>query len=274
MGFGVQTAQRILQKWDKREARLRPRMEITGQGLTLGAETVLAKMARDEGGGSTLTLDDEPRVMAPLATAYERPIGARVVAKIERAFELWNEGDKALAHIHLAHADLPSCSEERALRLFAAHELLNSGVTPEALLKAQGFDSAALAFLKYSPDQPRVPAGSGRESGRWTYHGAAGPQESDAAGSEDGTTSEDIIEGRSSSSSVASNEKERGQQSPKEPPTSGQQLSFTGTLIDKRYDEVLHITHCTYSTPLGTFTIERPGFLSCPDTMPVPPGLF
>jgi hypothetical protein len=29
--------------------------------------------------------------------------------------------------------------------------------------------------LKYSPDQPRVPAGSGRESGRWTEVGGQGP---------------------------------------------------------------------------------------------------
>lgn len=28
--------------------------------------------------------------------------------------------------------------------------------------------------LKYNPDQPRVPAGNGRESGRWTYGGEGG----------------------------------------------------------------------------------------------------
>lgn len=48
-----------------------------------------------------------------------------------------------------------------------ADELLEA-VTPAALMKAQGLDLWPLAFLKYNSDQPRVPAGSGRESGEWT----------------------------------------------------------------------------------------------------------
>src|SRR5215471_8855154 len=35
-------------------------------------------------------------------------------------------------------------------------------------MKALGIDSAGLDALKFDPNQPRVPAGSGRESGRWT----------------------------------------------------------------------------------------------------------
>jgi RHS repeat-associated protein len=45
---------------------------------------------------------------------------------------------------------------------------------------------------------------------------------------------------------------------------------LAGTLIDKRYDEVGGITHCTYSTPLGTYTLEIQGFCSCPATSPAP----
>jgi hypothetical protein len=41
-------------------------------------------------------------------------------------------------------------------------------------MKAQGFDPAPLALLKYNPNQPRVPAGSGRASGEWTSGGAGG----------------------------------------------------------------------------------------------------
>ena len=153
-----------------RGRRLYPRMEITGEGLMLGAGTVLAGMARDEHGRPRLALD-EPRALALLATAYERPVDVRFLAKLRRAAEVWTEGDKALAHIHLAHANLPRCDEERALRLFVADELVEAGVTPRALMKAQGFDPAPLALLKYNPDQPRVPAGSGRESGEWTSDG-------------------------------------------------------------------------------------------------------
>jgi hypothetical protein len=46
-------------------------------------------------------------------------------------------------------------------------------VTPSTLMKAQGFDPA---FLKiFHPDELRVPAESGRESGLWTSEGAANP---------------------------------------------------------------------------------------------------
>jgi hypothetical protein len=55
-----------------------------------------------------------------------------------------NSADKALAHIHLAHAGLPLCDEERALCLFVADKLIEAGVTPAALMKAQGFDPAPL----------------------------------------------------------------------------------------------------------------------------------
>ncbi len=164
----MQPGQEILQKWDEQAARLHPRMEFTWDGLVLGAGTVLAKAGRDKNGASRVALDDEPRVMALIATAFERPVEPYLLAKISRACELWNEGEKALAHIHLAHAGLPPCGENEALRLFIAEALLADDVPPDALLEAQGFDPATLDLFKY-PGQPRVPAGSGRESGEYTY---------------------------------------------------------------------------------------------------------
>ncbi|MGH6795794.1 MAG: hypothetical protein ACREDH_11520, partial [Methylocella sp.] len=65
-------------------------------------------------------------------------------------------------------ANLPPCGEDEALRLFLAEECFSEGITPAELMKAQGYVSALLALIKYNPDQPRVPAGSGRESGEWT----------------------------------------------------------------------------------------------------------
>ncbi|MGD0642140.1 MAG: hypothetical protein ABSC22_15435 [Roseiarcus sp.] len=50
----------------------------------------------------------------------------------------------------------------------------------------------------------------------------------------------------------------------------GQELAFAGVLIDKRYDEVANITHCTYRTPLRDFTIEFPYFEHCPPTFAYP----
>ena len=63
---------------------------------------------------------------------------------------------------------LPPLTEEQAFALCAADELLKEGMTPRALMKGLGLDPAALdALEKYNPAQPRVPAGSGRASGRW-----------------------------------------------------------------------------------------------------------
>ncbi|MGA9214364.1 MAG: hypothetical protein WBZ54_03615, partial [Methylocella sp.] len=163
----MEQTQELLQKWDARARRQYPCMEISGEGLMLGAGTMLAGTAKDERGRPCLALDDEPRALALLATAYDRPVETYVLAKMRRAAELWNEGEKALAHIHLAYARLPLCEEEQALRLFLADELIAAGVTPRALMKVQGFDPATLDLLKanFNPAQPRWPAGSGRDSG-------------------------------------------------------------------------------------------------------------
>jgi hypothetical protein len=93
--------------------------------------------------------------MALIATAFERPVGPFVVAKISRACELWNEGEKALAHIHLAHAGLPPCGEGEALRLFAADELLQSGVTPREL-RRQLAQTPLISWAKTSGNWERL----------------------------------------------------------------------------------------------------------------------
>ncbi len=53
-----------------------------------------------------------------------------------------------------------------AYRLFRAERVLEKGACPSDLLKALGFPEAARDLAQYSLDQPRVPKGSGRESGR------------------------------------------------------------------------------------------------------------
>jgi hypothetical protein len=63
---------------------------------------------------------------------------------------------------------LPKIDEGDAYRLFLAGTALEKGVSPSELMKALGFPRAARDIEKYNPDQPRVPAGSGRESGQWT----------------------------------------------------------------------------------------------------------
>ena len=98
-----------------------------------------------------------------------------VIEKICRAGEFWRAGEKALAQIHLAFLGLPKIDETDAYRLFLAGTALERGASPSELMKALGFPRAARNIEKYNPDQPRVPAGSGRESGEWTTgDGASG----------------------------------------------------------------------------------------------------
>ena len=74
------------------------------------------------------------RNLAKIPRSYVmRPVVPHVLAKLRRACDLWNEGDKALAHIHLAHAGLPPCGRDQALRLFVADELVEAGVTTRGL---------------------------------------------------------------------------------------------------------------------------------------------
>ena len=55
-------------------------MAFTGDGLVLGAGTLVAPMRR--GGGDALDLSGEDRVLALLAVAFSAPVNAAVLAKL------------------------------------------------------------------------------------------------------------------------------------------------------------------------------------------------
>jgi hypothetical protein len=175
MEFLVEPELGLLRRFERRASAscFHARLEITDHGFTLGAGTVLAKMDVDGRRRPRLGLGDEARVKALLTAAYGRPAETYVLEKMRRAAELWNEGEKALAHIHLAFARLPLFEgEEQMLRLLLAEECLDCGVMPAEVMKAQGSQSALLSLLKYDQGQARVPAGSGRASGQWTSDGS------------------------------------------------------------------------------------------------------
>jgi hypothetical protein len=95
-----------------------------------------------------------------------------VIGNVARASEQWSRGDKCLAYIHLAHAGLPEIDAAGAYRLALCEQALGLGATPRAIYKALDLEPPP-PFRKFDADQPRVSAGNGRESGRWTS-GAGG----------------------------------------------------------------------------------------------------
>jgi hypothetical protein len=152
-------------------------MRLADEGLLLGAGTVLAPCGdsvRD------IRLDiAEPRLLALLAAAHLHPPSALGLAHLRKAADRWRDGDDTLALIHLAHSGLDRLREPAtdAKRLFLADRLLGAGFRPDVVMKALQTPSPGQATLKYDPDQPRVPAGSGRTSGQWADGDgtAAGP---------------------------------------------------------------------------------------------------
>ncbi len=162
------------------KAPLHRRLAFTDGGLTLGAGAVVAKMATDARGRSVgLALaGEEESILVPFAAAFGKAVSPHVLSNLSRASEHWSRGDKCLAHIHLAHAGLPEIDAAGAYRLALCEQALALGYTPRAIYKALDLEPPP-PFGKFSADQPRVPAGSGSESGRWTSSagGAAAVQE-------------------------------------------------------------------------------------------------
>jgi hypothetical protein len=108
---------------------------------------------------------------ALLAAAHGRQVAAPSLRHIQRGLDKKRDGDLVLALIHLALSGTAKLedSKEGARRLFLADALLSRGVEPTAIVQGLGLDpeSHDRALDKYSPDQPRVPAGN-PDGGQWT----------------------------------------------------------------------------------------------------------
>ena len=157
--------ERLRAQWRVREAQgnVRETPVFEAGGVVLGAGTWLAKAGNEE---------SSARLEALLSTAYRRRIDPHALGHIKAATSHWNKGERDRAILHLALARLGRLTNpaEDARRLFMADGLMKAGAAPELILEVLD-DQAA---LKYSPDQPRVPAGNGRPSGRWSSAGAGG----------------------------------------------------------------------------------------------------
>jgi hypothetical protein len=170
-------SEQLREQWRARERAvpIYPVMTFAPDGLVLGAGTVLLQA---EGLGRLQSLrGQEARVLALLAAAYGKAVPSAVLGNIERAVKSWRNGDQCLAHIHLAQSGLHTPSELRtaACRLFAAECAMKAGMSPRAIFQALkiGNSYADAVEKAYNLDEPRVPAGSGRESGEWTSDGSS-----------------------------------------------------------------------------------------------------
>jgi hypothetical protein len=148
------------------------------EGLVLGAGTVI--VAADWPHRLQSLRGQEGRVLALLSAACGKAIAPSVLANIERAAKAWNDGDECLAYIHLSHARLQPVQDLRlgAYRLFMARCAMLHGASPRDVFQALHLDPHYIDAIEkaYNPDEPRVPAGSGKTSGEWTDAGEDGSQ--------------------------------------------------------------------------------------------------
>jgi len=167
-------ADRLSKAWGARRGStpIEPVMRFSDEGLVLGAGTVLA---RSNGSGRAIAVDPSgPRLHALLTAAHLRRPTAGALAHLRKAAERWSQGHDGLATMHLALSQVGRLErpEADAQRLFLAGELLDAGFEADTIVDAIEAGGPALERLqKYDPDQPRVPAGSGRTSGEWTSTG-------------------------------------------------------------------------------------------------------
>ena len=130
-------------------------------GILLGPETAIVK--------GTMLHGQEHRALALLSAAHHRPVDPAILRAFEAAERLIQQGEPTTAMITLilsGFAPLPETEPERGdalWRLFAAAELLDSGIDPADLIRGWGYGEA---LAKFNPDQPRVPSGQSG-GGQW-----------------------------------------------------------------------------------------------------------
>ena len=141
--------------------RFYPQPEWTDDGLMLGAGTCLLRSYEDP------AAETGERLLAILSAIGPRDVDRAVLGHVDASRRHWRRGDNALAQLRLVYAGLPTVDARGGFHAFLADRVLACGLSPAVLRKELGF-GGRVAARKYSDAQPRVPAGSGAESGRWT----------------------------------------------------------------------------------------------------------
>jgi hypothetical protein len=233
----VRSFNELKKRWDDHVSfrHYHPGIVIKDAGLVLGADTILVRMGEMSSGAKALAVEaDRERLLALLGVSYGHRVPRDIVKNIEKASEQWERGDKVLAQIHLAFSGLPKLeSTHDVYRLYLAEALLDDGLPPRKMLCELGLDRTLRQIAKYDPNQPRAPAGRGRESGQWT-------------------------KGESSASTPAE-EDHKAQ-------LAGDVI-YVGALVGRSVSHSpgeIPLTTCHYESALGNFTLSLPGVRGCP----------
>lgn len=241
--------------------RYHPGLAIEDAGLVLGAETILVRMDKTRSGAKAHAVEaDRERLLSLLGVSYWDRVPPGIVENIENASEQWRRGEKVLAHIHLAFARLPRLeSANDAYRLYLAEALLDDGLPPREMLAELGLGRTLRQLNKFDPDQPRVPAGSGRESGQWTKDGASTSADDDPLASTSGD--EDHLASTSADEDHASTSGDEDHKVQ----LAGDVIHIgvlSGSVIVRSPGGTLRTT-CFYRSALGDFEVSRPGIWEC-----------
>ncbi len=101
------------------------------------------------------------------------PSSARHRQEYRKSFGTMGARRKGFSAYPFGFHGLPRLeSANDVYRLYLAEALLDDGLPPREMLAELGLFRAMRQLDKFDPDQPRVPAGSGRESGQWTKDGS------------------------------------------------------------------------------------------------------
>lgn len=223
----------LKKRWDDHVSR--------GRYYPRPADTILVHMGETRSSAKALAVEaDRERLLTLLGVSHWDQVPLDIVNNIQNASEQWRRGEKVLAHIPLAFTGLPKLeSANDAYRFYLAEALLDDGLSARELLTELGLDRTTRQLDKFDPDQPRVPSGSGGESGQWTKDGAG----ASTSGDEDHKVQlagDVIYVGR-----------------------------LTGSVIVRSPGGILRTT-CFYGSLLGDFEVSRPGIWECKSIERVP----
>ena len=155
----------------KRAVPISPAMYFSSDGLALGAGTILLSAV-----GPRRLADlqgEEARLLALLSAAYGKAISPSVLGNIERAAKCWREGDDdCRRHPFGTCGAAAARRSERGGAPALCHRRLHQGghESDRDIASARSRRCAISRQSRSSTIQfePRVPAGNGILSGRWT----------------------------------------------------------------------------------------------------------